>query len=343
MFDADDQVGAAAAHLSIELPALTDSRLISEHIVSEASSELAAAVPEKSNPIDVVVLGSLARGEASAQSDFDYLVISHGLSEDVDAGRRLIEAADDLCEKLGLEAPGPTGMFGDVMSAADLVERIGLDHDTNLTHSRRILLLQESRSLYQPALNDRLRESVLQRYLYQHRGLNGTVPRFLLNDLLRYWRTVAVDYEAKRWRGRATPWGLRYLKLLITRKLLIAGSVVSLFMTPGRTHEEDDSPLTHLSGQFQLRALERVAQLAAIDDDVIRGAVREILVIADWFSDRLSDEQFRNDVSSVTDAKAESPAFLEAKDRGRALHAHIETILYETDQFGQLSRTYLTL
>lgn len=231
-----------------DVPTLLQNRTDSSEGLVEARNWLTDRLPlNETDPVDVVVLGSYARLEASGQSDFDYLVIVHALPENLGVGRQLLAQTDQfIVEKVGGHRPGATGMFGELTSAVELVEKIGLEQDTNQSHSRRLLFLEESRSIYNPELHQRLMASICDRYLVDYGQPKSGPPRFLLNDVIRYWFTLAVDYQAKRIRGGKADWGLRYLKLLISRKMAFAGTVCSLLLCS----EERKATKEYLQGEF---------------------------------------------------------------------------------------------
>lgn len=358
-------LGAAVEKLAIELPALNEAARRSRGLIDRATSDLRNAVPlpEEPLPLDVVLLGSAARQELTGESDFDYLVIAHGIpglledpvtKQPVHATRKMLAALQDLQRGEALARAGGTGMFGQIVSAPDLIERIGLEKDTNETHSHRILLLEESVSIYQPELRERLLRAMLDRYLDDYRSEPKTgVPRFLLNDVERYWRTICVDYQAKHWRqlplrlraelGPADEfeWGLRYFKLLISRKLTFVGTVTSLILCKHLGIKQPD--VGFLYEQFEMPALARLAQLHEHIPNDRFSDLGEALRVADEFNAKLSTEEFRDQAKRARDRSeiGENGELQAMRERADDLQACLERIFF-SEPLRSASETYLS-
>lgn len=81
---------------------------------------------ELGSGVDLIAFGSLARREATQESDFDYLILVDGIPEEPSIPAAVLEAADGLRymwatedgQDEGVRPPGATGLFGDVVGAS---------------------------------------------------------------------------------------------------------------------------------------------------------------------------------------------------------------------------------
>ncbi|MEJ7570250.1 MAG: DUF294 nucleotidyltransferase-like domain-containing protein, partial [Gaiellaceae bacterium] len=141
----------------------------------------------------VVLMGSWGRRELTGESDDDYMVILNG-RERTDPRPRL-DAVRGVVGG-GERKPGAEGTFDDHVYSRHLAERIGLDRDDNRNLTRRMLLVLESLPAVGEDAYREARSAVLDGYL-DVSVRDFRPPRFFLNDTIRYWRTICVDFVGK--------------------------------------------------------------------------------------------------------------------------------------------------
>jgi hypothetical protein len=278
----------------------------------------------------VVLFGSWGRHELTSQSDDDFLVLVDGppRSEVRPSPERLREIVGGSERE-----PGPHGGFGEVAYCADLVERIGLDEDINRNLTRRMLLVLESVAIAGEEVRRRCFERVLDGYLSDSRDRHP--PRFFINDLIRYWRTICVDFVGKEREG-PEKWALRNAKLRTSRKLLFASGLLPLFLTNGLPRA---AIRPFLADQFAAPPTDRVAH-AFLEAGAIDSGTRALSAYDRWLG-MLDDPAVREQLQALRkeDAKA-SPVFQEVRRHADDLEQGLLTLLFESRALRRVTREY---
>lgn len=253
----------------------------------------------------VVTCGSYARREASDNSDLDYFIItqSDAACPDYSWGEKVREVISGLVKT----EPALGGAFAGIIHRATMTKDIGGDGDDNAHFTRRMLFLLEDAYLANESEIRNFRREILERYIGD-KITNPQIALFLLNDIIRYYRTMAVDYEFKTVEGsKPKPWGLRNIKLVFSRKLLYASGLFSVAMTVDRTR---DKKIEMLECLFDLPVIDRMQQICG------RSAMDNVIERYNVFLDRLEDQAVRSHLINLTRDQRSDPLFREIKNEG---------------------------
>jgi hypothetical protein len=279
--------------------------------------------------VAVVLMGSWGRAEVTAGSDDDFMILVRGANRE--GPRPSIEDVKTVLDR----APGDQGIFGEPVASEQLIENIGLNEDTNSNLTRRMLLLLESVYATREDLHETVTGELVDRYLDES-VKDFRVPRFLLNDVVRYWRTMCVDFAGKERKG-PEKWGIRNAKLRTSRKVLFAGGLLPVFECSNLAREEMPE---FLRDQLRMPPTDRIAYAFLAHNAPDSGG--RALGAYDDFLGLLDDNDFRDELESVTrDTSKDLSAFQEAARLGKELERGLLALLFETESLPKLARDYI--
>ena len=320
-----------------EWPNITALRERSAAKLKALRVHLTATVPQDTT---LVVFGSLARNEFTAGSDVDWTLLVDGAAnpEHWDTTQRIRAKLGSL----GINPPTAGGAFGSLTFSHDLIHKIGGDDDTNQNTTQRLLLLLESAYIGPGRAYEHVVVSILTRYIEEDLlSPNDTpfrVPRFLLNDFARYWRTMAVDFAHKRRVRQADKWALRTTKLRLSRKLLYSAGLLSCYLCGEQFRGARRSNPYHDARQVTqfLAQLVRTTPLDIVARVVLdyfgetSVAGRQIFDTYDEFLGVMNDVGKRETLKRLRPEEADSNAvYQEARQLGTQLHDALTRLFFE--------------
>jgi predicted nucleotidyltransferase len=304
--------------MGADWPHLARARKISREKVDRLRAALQDLVPEEAS---LVVFGSLARHEFTTGSDLDWTLLVDGRANP--QHHDAILAVERRVQELGFGEPTPGGTFGSLTVSHDLIHRIGGDDDTNRNTTQRILLLLESECVVGTAGYQQVVENVLRRYIAEDLVTSGDspyrVPRFLQNDVVRYWRTIAVDFAHKRRLREKSGWALRTIKLRMSRKLMYVAGLLSCYSCefdfPGEQAAApgaQETVLSHLMAGVHATPLDIVARTVLSYFGELSGCAESLFRAYDAFLGVLDDAEHRNVLKTLSPETAERNEVYEA-------------------------------
>ncbi len=180
--------------------------------------------------VTIYVAGSLARGDIGRLSDLDLFLIT----TKQDSDRKWLDDLEMLAyvlktnSCLGYDRFSNDGKYLKVYSLDKCLKVLGApEDDIENLFTARMLLLLESRWVYNQGLYEGVVDQILKHYFRDSQSKDAFRPLFLLNDLLRYWRTLCLNYELTR-DNPNRPWRKKNINLKFSRMLTVFGTVLPL-------------------------------------------------------------------------------------------------------------------
>lgn len=232
--------------------------------------------------VSVVANGSLARGEVTSQSDFDAYPLYRNRAKA--SATQLFTAVH---QRAGLKEFAAEGAFGVAAAADTMSKNIGGQGDDNHRFTRRMLLILESTPIGDRKVYDDTVRSVIQRYINDDIS-DKQIGRFLLNDIIRFYRQMCVDFEFKTVE-QTKPWGIRYTKLIFSRKIIYYSGVIMCAELANKKAAEKRGCLELM---INMPPIDRL--LLALGEDIVPA-----LTEYDNFLKLLDDKQSRDDLAGV--------------------------------------------
>ena len=313
----------------IDIADLLEAKTFSEEKLAIIRDDLGPKLDEHHGECDILIAGSLSRKEAQQTSDIDGFVLSRAICSENDAKvilghLRKIATSREVGLRMASE-----GAFSTVTTINELLTNYGGSKDNNQSLTRRMSVLIEGTGVGKGINNVVVdaKRRILTNYLRDLFVDASRGPVFLINEVIRYYRTIAVDYEFKKEEvGR--PWAVRLAKFRHSRKVLYLGALLPLIQSISETKDR----VGWLEDQFtNYTPLERILLLLK---DYGRKEDWDILKYYNIFVGLFKNKCFREHLDNISfDKRDGDDNYQLIRDNARNLHVSFHNFIKTVDHW----------
>lgn len=279
---------------------LRDRKKYSEFRLQELGKRI-KKLPVLSNleNICIYACGSYARKEAHKGSDIDLFFIDYDIEADHKSYNKNDKALLDaelikIAKELGFPEFSNDGEYLEVHSLNNILKELGGRKDDYENYfTTRLLMLLESVPLSNETLYGKVVDKTIDAYFRDYDGNEDSFrPIFLLNDIMRFWKTLCLNYEQKRNEmslvtdEEKAKHRLKNFKLKFSRKAICYSMIIPLSM-----NEKSFSTKRQVIDLAKLTPLERFESISTKHST--KKLYKELVDRYEWFL----DEAQRSDVT----------------------------------------------
>lgn len=296
--------------------------------------ERVADIPElKSSDLGLCIYatGSYGRKEASRYSDLDLFFV-HKDRPISKIEKTLVDASlIKITREMEFGDFSGDGEYLQVHDLKEILDNLGnREDDYRNFFTARMLLLLESTPIFNDAVYAGSIKAVVDAYYRDYHGHEKDFrPVFLANDIVRFWKTLCLNYEHSRNRRGAAKKSsahIKNLKLKFSRMLTCFSTVLLL-----ARHYKQLAP-DQLAELVRMPPLERLRESASGIPDG-ESSLRQLLDDYSWFLE-VTDRPKEELLQWITDRSARDQAFERARTFGHEMY----NLLFKISQDGDLLR-----
>ena len=243
----------------------------------------------------IYTTGSYGRLEACEHSDLDLFFLSDNDQTKFSKISKTLIDADIIkaCRKMGLPEFSGDGEYLEVHNIKDIYSELGSRNDDYKNFfSARMLLLLESRAIHNQEFYDKMLQTTLDKYYKDfHEHEKNFKPVFLVNDVIRFWRTMCLNYEHNRNRKfsfsglskgeiqtKKNELHIKNLKLKFSRKLTCYSFLLSVLCNDNVLKQDD---ILEIIKQTPLQRLESLSQ-----NPKMKVEIEKLISLYFWFLEK---------------------------------------------------------
>lgn len=287
--------------------------------------------------ICIYVTGSYARGEANKYSDLDLFLLKDGSSENFPISKidkTLLDAElIIITREMNFGEFSNDGQYLEIHHIDDILEKLGCAEDDYKNYfTARMLLILESHPVFNKDLYNKMVKKIINSYFRDYHDHDKEFrPIFLVNDIMRYYKTMCLNYEHKRNRLTTNKITknkahLKNLKLKFSRLIICYATILTLI------HKRNAITPNNLLSVIQKTPVEKLKLVGKKNPQLIK----EILNLYIWFL-KLTNKSQNEILDWIGKKSNRNIAF----SKGRKFHNKIYKLLKHVSKESDLM--YLTV